>query len=188
MSEIAPRVTDESPASSEKSLNAVAVAILLAGLFGAFAFVPRFMSDRGSGQDAPDVSAPLVANAAANERTFKISDHKGSPILIDFWATWCGPCRAEAPIIDRMSQRYKDRGLVVVGMNTSDEAGMAESWVKANHISFPIAYDDGNRAARAFGVDSLPTLVVISKSGKIAAIRQGVTSDDDLDRIIRSAL
>jgi cytochrome c biogenesis protein CcmG/thiol:disulfide interchange protein DsbE len=164
------------------SLGAVVLALVIA-----IAFVPRMMPHGKMGGDAPDFTADLVANSP-DAKSFHLAEQRGHPVLLDFWATWCGPCKAQSPIVNRIATRYKDRGLVVVGVNTSDEEGMAAAYVKGHGLSFPMAYDRGNAAARAYDVENLPTMVLISKTGKLIAVRQGMTSDDELDRLVRSAL
>jgi thiol-disulfide isomerase/thioredoxin len=141
-------------------------------------------------EDAPDFSAPLVANPldGPEQKTLSLAALRGHPVILDFWATWCGPCQAEMPIVNGIAQRFKDRGLVVVGVNTSDERGLAERFVARRGVSFPIVYDEGNSVAHSFRVDNLPTLVVVSKTGKIVAIRHGITSDSDLERLVRQVL
>jgi len=113
--------------------------------------------------------------------------YRGKVLLLDFWATWCGPCQAEAPILDKVAQRYRDKGLVVVGVNTSDAPGRARPWAMSHHLTFPIVFDPDETAPR-YGVENLPTLVVVSKSGKVLAVRTGVTSDAELERLVASAL
>jgi len=169
----------------------VVMALLIGALFVVFAFAPRLLPRLQSGPsisgDAAEIDLPLVLNGNGQDR-FRLSAQKGKPVLLDFWATWCGPCRAEAPVVARTAARYADKGLVVVGVNTSDEEGNAEEYAKSKGFKFPIAYDKGNQAARAFHVDTLPTLVLISKDGKILAIRSGITRDEELDRLVQSAL
>jgi cytochrome c biogenesis protein CcmG/thiol:disulfide interchange protein DsbE len=178
-------------AKNDDFLYPVAMALVVFGLLATFAIVPRLIrpsQGRMSGSEAPDITATFVANAPEKAETFKLSDARGHAVLLDFWATWCPPCRAELPIIDRLASKYKDRGLVVVGVNTSEESGLAAPFVKRAGLSFPIAYDDGGRASHAYGVENLPTLVVISKTGKVVAVRTGVTSDADLEKLIQKAL
>jgi thiol-disulfide isomerase/thioredoxin len=184
--------------SVSSALYAAGGALLVVGLLVAFAWLPRLLGVRGeaSGGDAPKVTVPLVANAselaeppALAPATVGLGDFKGHAVLLDFWATWCGPCQAEAPIVDHVAVRYKSRGLVVIGVNTSDPEGLslAGPWAKAHHISYPIAFDDGP-AAHAFDVESLPTLVVISKAGKIVGRRTGLTEGDEIERLVNLAL
>jgi len=163
------------------------VMVVLALALG-FAFVPRAMRSCNSASTsgpAPDFTANVVANRLEAEHgTLTLSALKGHPVVLDFWATWCGPCQAEAPIMNGLAKRYKDRGLVVVGVNTSDAEGLAEKFAARKGLGFPIVYDEGNDIAKKYGVDSLPTLVVVSKEGNVVAVRRGVTSESDLARLV----
>jgi thiol-disulfide isomerase/thioredoxin len=175
--------------------SGLATAALLGAIVLGFALMPRLFGHAEgplAGKDAPDLSLKLVANApgaaGAGGGDFSLASQHGHPVLLDFWATWCGPCRAEAPIVDQISQRYKDQGLAVVGVNTSDQSGNAGPWAREHGITYPIAYDAGDRAAAAYGVENLPTLVLISKTGKVVAMRTGTTTATELDAMIRREL
>jgi thiol-disulfide isomerase/thioredoxin len=135
----------------------------------------------------PPSDAPPGHEAAAPE-AIELSSLRGHPVVLDFWATWCGPCRATTPIVNTIAQRYKDKGLVVIGVNTSDEDGLAAEYAQKHGVRFPMVYDARNTIAKAYNVTNLPTLVVVSKTGKIVAIRHGVTSDSALDEIVRRYL
>lgn len=171
------------------STSVLATAIAVAAIAASLAVLPRLFRAHASPQgDAPDFTAALVANGEPGTTDVSLSAFRGRPVVLDFWATWCGPCQAEAPIVDQVAERYKDRGLVVVGVNTSDEEGLAAPWARKKGIRFPIAYDRGNKVASAFGVHNIPTLVVIDKQGKIAAVRTGMTSASELERLVREVL
>jgi thiol-disulfide isomerase/thioredoxin len=194
-------------ANEERSSN-LRAAVMVIGLAAGFALIPRVTRgcEGAASVDevAPDFSAQLVANAdfvgplatgdggdsqgADAPKQLSLSNLRGRPVILDFWATWCGPCQAESPIVNTIAQRYKDRGLAVIGVNTSDEDGLAAHFAKKKGLTFPIVYDENNVIAKKYNVSNLPTLIVVSKTGKIVAIRHGVTSDAALDDIVRKYL
>lgn len=168
--------------------RAIVIVIALAAGFAAVPRVTKGCSGVAVDEPAPDFDARVVANAEGLGTNVSLQSLRGHPVVLDFWATWCGPCQAESPIVDAIAKRYKDRGLTVLGINTSDEDGLAAAYVRKKGLGFPMVYDDGNKIARAYAVTSLPTLIVVSKDGQIVAKRHGVTSDSDLDDIVRRYL
>lgn len=167
------------------------VALLLVGL----AFLPRlFVGQQRSsiGQNAPDFRLSIVDNGGefgGDGAFLRLSDLRGRAALLVFWATWCMPCRAEAPVINEVARRWHDRKVVVLGIDT-DEPGQGDprAFAVARGLVYPILRDDSAEASHAYDVEALPTLVVISTLGKIVAIRTGITGDDEIDRLIREAL
>jgi thiol-disulfide isomerase/thioredoxin len=172
--------------------HTVRMALVVLALAAGFAFVPRVTQSCGKStgtEEAPDFTASVVANAPdPAQGTMTMSALRGHPVVLDFWATWCGPCQAEAPIVNGIAQRFKDKGLVVIGVNTSDAEGLAARFALKKGLTFPIVFDDGNAIANKYRVDNLPTLIVVSKEGKMVAVRHGVTSDADLERLVRQVL
>jgi cytochrome c biogenesis protein CcmG/thiol:disulfide interchange protein DsbE len=167
------------------------MAALLVGL----ASVPRLFPRRDApivGREAPDFRLEVVANGGdvAREGTvLDVRDLRGSAVVLDFWATWCGPCRAEAPIMDEVSRRWRDRGVVVVGVNTDgSDQGDPRRFAVSHGLSYAIVHDLSGAVSRSYDVDSLPTLVVLSRAGKVLAVRTGITDGGELDRLIRQAL
>jgi cytochrome c biogenesis protein CcmG, thiol:disulfide interchange protein DsbE len=181
---------DAPPQSTLAALGLVLV--LLAG----FALLPRLLRRHdaaGVGREAPNFALALVANGASlGERstgTLSLSELRGRAVLLDFWATWCQPCRLQAPIVDRLARRWRERGVVVVGVNTdTPDQGDPGSYAVAHGLSYPIVHDDVGVASRAYGIEELPTVVVLSRTGKIVAVRTGITSDAELERLVQQAL
>jgi cytochrome c biogenesis protein CcmG/thiol:disulfide interchange protein DsbE len=172
-------------------VTALIVATLVAGL----ALVPRmfvgsFAATEGPlvGKPAPAFSLPVVVNATPGQSSIALADLKGSAVILDFWATFCGPCKAEAPIVNSVANRFRDRGLTVIGIDTSEPAGLGGPWARAHHLDYTIAYDSGSEAASDYGVTALPTLVVISRTGQVIAVREGVTDADELESLVKKAL
>ncbi len=171
--------------------HTLGLVILVMGTVFGFGLLPRVLHHENSelaGKIGPDFQLPVVANApAADVQTLALNQYKGKAVILDFWATWCGPCQAQSPVLDRMAHRYQDRGLAVVGINTSDAPGAAEKWIKAHGITYPIAYDEGD-AARLYGVSNLPTLVILSREGKVVAVREGFTGASELESLLQRVL
>ena len=176
------------------ALYSVSLALLILALLFGFAVLPRlFRAQTLEGKEAPDFALKVLANGrekalVATNETLTLSELRGQAVLLDFWATWCGPCKLEAPIVNRVAQRFKERGLVVVGVNTSDPDGNGGAWARRNGITYPIVFDEGDDVAHRYGVSNLPTLVLISRTGKILATRTGVTDDDDVESLVKEAL
>jgi cytochrome c biogenesis protein CcmG, thiol:disulfide interchange protein DsbE len=176
--------------STQTTLGALGLVLLL---LAGFAVLPRIFVPRV--REAPDFTLDLVANAGAlgpgstEKKTLSLHDLRGSAVLLDFWATWCEPCRLEAPIVDQVSRRWRDKGLVVVGVNTdTPDQGDPGEFTLAHGLTYPMVHDSSGETSRAFEVEGLPTLVVVSRSGKITAVRTGTTDQAELERLVRAAL
>jgi cytochrome c biogenesis protein CcmG, thiol:disulfide interchange protein DsbE len=167
---------------------AIAVLLGLSGLFG-LAILPRLApGDRGMvGKPAPGFTLPVAANGEAGSK-MDMGALLGRPVILDFWASWCGPCAIEAPVLDRLARRYEKRGLVVMGVNSSDPPEVIKSYASKKGLSYPMVADGGSVASDQYGVEKLPSLVVIDKRGKVLAYLVGVVDESSLDEIVAAAL
>jgi thiol-disulfide isomerase/thioredoxin len=178
--------------SSRSTLGALALVFVLLAAFAVLPRLVRPLRATAVGHDAPDWALPLVANGVSignDSGTLRLSDLRGRAVLIDFWATWCEPCRLQAPIVDQVARRWRERGLVAVGVNTdTPDQGDPRAFALSRGLTYPIVHDREGVASRAYAVEDLPTLVLVSRAGKIVAIRTGVTDDGELERLVRQGL
>ena len=178
-------------APAEKQTPSWLVPVLaLAVAVVAFA-APIFLRRSSSlvGKPAPDFALEIVnqpGHETAGDRVH-LAELRGKPVVLDFWATWCGPCQMQAPVLERLSQRLRARGVTIVGVNTSDEPGLAAAYARRRGLSYPIVYDAGDRVASAYGVSGLPTLVVVNGAGDVTAVRTGFEDEAQLDALISDA-
>lgn len=120
------------------------------------------------GMKAPDFEATLITG-----ETFKLSEQRGKVVLLNIWATWCGPCVAEMPDIDRLAKDYAD-DLVVIGVNTGEPEKHVVSFIEKNGYSYPIALDnDYLISGMLYPTMSIPYTVVINPLGVITQVHNG---------------
>ena len=101
-------------------------------------------------------------------RTWKLSDLRGKVVLVNFWATWCPPCRKEMPDLDALYQRFKDQGLVILAIS-DEELEKVKPFIAARNISYPVMLDPGRKVTELFEIDGIPKSLVYNRSGKLVA-------------------
>ena len=122
-------------------------------------------------------SAPNFSLTTFDGQTYKLSDLKGRPVVINFWASWCIPCRDEAPGLQRTWQTYKDRGLLVIGVDYVDTDADAKKFIAEFQQNYPNGADLGTHISQAFHITGVPETYFIDKEGKLL---QGI---DDQGRV-----
>jgi cytochrome c biogenesis protein CcmG, thiol:disulfide interchange protein DsbE len=179
-------------------LDDVKTGYLVAGLVLAFSlfmglFVLPYLGVKKAessplvGQPAPDFLLAYVTPAEAG-KTQRLSDLQGTTVVLDFWASWCAPCRAQTPVLERVAQKLGPERLRVLGVGTSDDRASVERFLQKNAQSYPSVFDDQDVASELYQVRSLPTLVVLGKDGTVRAVSLGFTSEAELTRLVSDAL
>nr|BFD59826.1 TlpA disulfide reductase family protein [Bdellovibrio sp. CKG001]BFD63243.1 TlpA disulfide reductase family protein [Bdellovibrio sp. HM001] len=107
-----------------------------------------------------------------------LKDLHGKVVLVDFWASWCSPCKEALPHYSKLYEKYKSKGLVVIGINEDDDIAERDAFLKAMPVSFPLFFDQDKSAVADFQVKALPTLYVFNKKLKPVAMHRGFDAKD----------
>lgn len=158
--------------------------IALGALLG-LVVMPRLGPGLGEemSKPAPDFTLPVVANGDDGAR-MRLSDLRDRVVILDFWASWCGPCAVQAPILERVAERHPD--VIVLGINVDDPPEVARRYAKAKALTYPILADGEGRAQQAYQASTLPTVVIIDKRGNIRRVVRGVMREAALEKALRS--
>ncbi len=139
---------------------------------------------------APDLDLPTItADGAPSGERVSLRGLRGKVVLVDFWATWCGPCRVMTPVLQRMHTRYAARGLAVVGVNVDEDGpGIVPRFRQHYGVEYPMVYDVGMGASARYEIRSLPTLLVIDRDGHVRYRHSGTESEAELASLIEGLL
>ena len=143
------------------------------GFIGTF-FLGAILAFNASADTAPDFT--LQSSTGENVR---LAEQRGQVVMLNFWASWCGPCRKEMPLLDEISQRYSAAGFVLYGVNVEEDNTDAKKLIKELGVTFPILYDTESKASSLYNVDAMPTTVLIDKQGVIRYVNRGYKAGDE---------
>jgi cytochrome c biogenesis protein CcmG/thiol:disulfide interchange protein DsbE len=129
---------------------------------------------------APDRTLPMLGSASGRS----LASFKGKPVILNFWASWCTPCRLEAPLLERAQQRLATRGGTVLGVTYRDASPDSTSFVKRFKINYPSVRDVDGKLAKDYGTRQLPETFVIDGRGRVAAIKRGPVNRAFLDEAL----
>jgi thiol-disulfide isomerase/thioredoxin len=142
---------------------------------------------------AVGVAAPDFTALSPEGSPVHLSDFKGKVVIIDFWATWCGPCQVAMPGLERIYQGVKDQGVVVLSLNVLDAKKPFDAWIQKNRgtkYNFTFAFDTAERddktsiASSKYNVPGLPTMYVINREGNVAAVYVGTGNEENLEKAL----
>jgi cytochrome c biogenesis protein CcmG/thiol:disulfide interchange protein DsbE len=154
----------------------------------------------------PEYLSPLKGKPAPefvledlSGKKVSLAGYKGKAVLINFWATWCGPCKIETPWLIELRNRYAAQGFEVLGVSTddidrgdpqklSDEKKEIARFVEAAHIPYPVLIDGDSLSKPYGGLDAMPTSFFVDRNGTVVAAQMGLTSKDDIEASIKKAL
>ena len=123
--------------------------------------------------------APDFSLAARHGGNVQLSSLKGQVVMINFWATWCGPCRQEMPLLEQLHAKYEPLGFTLLGVNVEPDSAAATTWLKGVPVTFPILFDTKNAVAEQFGVMGMPSSVFVDREGRVRYVHRGYKPGDE---------
>ncbi len=124
-------------------------------------------------EPAPNFTLKSVAG-----KNIKLSELRGHVVLVNFWATWCAPCKDELPFFNRLYEKYKIAGVEILGVNIDKLSSRAADFSRSLGLSFPILLDPSGKVSASYRINSMPTTAVIAKDGTVRHIHRGFLPDD----------
>lgn len=146
--------------------RARSTAVVLA--LAAAAAVPAVAALPPVGKTAPDFAAK-----SSSGRNVRLSELRGQVVLINFWASWCSPCRQELPLLSKIYSQYRGAGFALLAVNVDDNRKDAEGMLKRLDLKFPTLFDAGKSVAKLYGVDTMPATLVIDRDGRVRYVHRG---------------
>jgi len=141
--------------------------ILLGAFLGFFA-LGGLASSGLTGQPAPD-----FALRSATGENLRLSEYRGEVVMINFWATWCGPCQQEMPLLEELHNRYQRVGFRLLGVNIDDDSDRAMDMVQNLGVTFPVLFDETKVVSKLYQVEAMPVTVLLDRAGTVRYVHHG---------------
>jgi thiol-disulfide isomerase/thioredoxin len=125
--------------------------------------------------------APGFQLSGRGGKTIDLSQFKGQVVMINFWASWCGPCRQEMPLLEDIYKKYKPMGFTMLAVNVEPDSKAADAWLGklAKPVTFPIAYDVDSKVSKLYKVETMPSTVIVDRKGNVRALHRGYKAGDE---------
>ena len=154
------------------SLRALYVVTALATV----ALAPRLaLAADPLGQEAPLFTLPVRGSNAP----LSLAQLRGQVVMVNFWASWCGPCREEFPLLDQIYRKYKSAGFTLLGVNVEPDAKDADGFIAGTPVSFPILFDHDSTVSKLYRVDGMPSTALIDRHGVLRWVHRGFKPGDE---------
>ena len=123
--------------------------------------------------DLEGKAAPDFALKSSTGENLRLSEFRGDVVMINFWATWCGPCRQEMPLLDELYARYERVGFNLLGVNIDDDSRRAMQMIEELGVDFPVLFDARKEVSKLYEVDAMPVTVLVDREGKVRHVHHG---------------
>ncbi len=155
---------------SARTLNGIVKSLALAAAF----VLPAFATSSSG-------PAPAFQLSGRGGKSIDLAQFKGQVVMINFWATWCGPCRQEMPLLEDIYKKYKPMGFTMLAVNVEPDSKAAEAWLGklAKPVSFPVAFDVDSKVSKAYKVAGMPSTVFVDRKGNVRVMHKGYKAGDE---------
>jgi peroxiredoxin len=159
-----------------KVIRSLIVALVVTGVV----LMPAWSENSGA--------APNFTLTDRDGNTVSLEDLRGQVVMINFWASWCCPCREEMPLLEQIHQRYQPLGFTLLGVNVEENSSDAVSWLKDRPVSFPILFDPDNGVSKLYDVVAMPSTVIVDRQGNVRFLHHGYQAgyEDDYQDQVRA--
>ena len=140
-----------------------------------------------AGAEAINVPAPDFTLESRSGENLRLEDHRGEVVMLNFWASWCGPCRQEMPLMDELYSQYKDLGFTILAVNVDENREEAHRFLDKVPVNYPILYDPESSVSELYEVQAMPTNVMIDRDGNARYLHYGYQPgyEDEYEQQIR---
>src|SRR5688572_29627923 len=156
--------------SARSSLKSIAKGLALVAVFASATFA--------ASSSGP---APGFQLSGRDGKTINLAQFKGQVVMINFWATWCGPCRQEMPLLEDIYKKYKPMGFTMLAVNVEPDSKAAEAWLGklSKPVSFPVAFDTESKVSKMYKVAGMPSTVFVDRKGNVRVMHKGYKAGDE---------
>lgn len=136
-------------------------------------------------------SAPDFTLKTLDGPALRLAEQRGQVVLVNFWASWCAPCKVEMPHLNRLADKYRDTGVVLLAVNVDDDPKKAAAEARKLGINFPVLLDTAKIASKAYKLEAMPTTVLVDRDGRVRHVHQGYragyeqTYDEQLRALVK---
>ncbi len=135
--------------------------------------VTVFAATALASSDLEGRAAPDFALKSSTGENLRLSEYRGDVVMINFWATWCGPCRQEMPLLDELYARYERVGFNLLGVNIDDDSRRAMQMIEELGVDFPVLFDARKEVSKLYEVDAMPVTVLVDREGNVRHVHHG---------------
>jgi len=128
---------------------------------------------------SPAGPAPAFSLPSRDGNTVALAQYKGQVVMLNFWASWCGPCRQEMPLLNDIYKKYNKMGFALIAVNVEPDRKSAEAWLKETPVTFPVLFDTQSKVSQLYSVPGMPTTVFIDRKGNVRLLHQGFRPGDE---------